>query len=180
MSIEKACRLLGLELVKVPVDRQGRLDCEHLPDLDGACLVLTAGTTATGAIDPLYLVGAAKWTHVDAAWAGPLRLSQAHSARLDGIEKSDRLELWGRPQTAVNVFRPVYSSTAALVQALPPGMLSTNLRTGWTDVGAFGGGKSVCRYGSHDWENTGCAAMITHSANRNREAEPPSDPNSEA
>lgn len=222
MSIEKACRLLGLELVKVPVDRQGRLDCEHLPDLDGACLVLTAGTTATGAIDPLDLVGAAKWTHVDAAWAGPLRLSQVHSARLDGIEaadsvavsahkwlfqpkdsavvmfrnlklanaavsfggsylaranvgvqgsrsaaaipllatllawgrkgvaqrldhlmqhadsladaieKSDRLELWGRPQTAVNVFRPVYSSTAALVQALPPGMLSTCVLDGQT------------------------------------------------
>ena len=220
LSVEKACRLLGLELLKVPVDRRGRLDCEQLPNLDDACLVLTAGTTATGAIDPLDLVGAAKWTHVDAAWAGPLRLSQIHSRRLDGIEaadsvavsahkwlfqpkdsalvmfrnldiangaisfggdylarpnvgvqgsrsaaaipllatllawgrkgvaqrldhlmqvadsladaieKSDRLELWGRPQTAINVFRPVYSSTAALVQALPSGMLSTCMLDG--------------------------------------------------
>lgn len=222
LSVEKVCRLLGLELLKVPVDRQGRLDCEQLPNLDDVCLVLTAGTTATGAIDPLDLVGAAKWTHVDAAWAGPLRLSQIHSGRLDGIEaadsvavsahkwlfqpkdsalvmfrnlelanaavsfgggylarsnvgvqgsrsaaaipllatllawgrkgvaqrldhlmqiadsladaieESDRLELWGRPQTAVNVFRPVYSSTAALVQALPPGMLSTCVLDGQT------------------------------------------------
>ncbi len=222
ISVEKACRLLGLELLKVPVDRQGRLDCEHLPNLDGVCLVLTAGTTATGAIDPLDLVGAAKWTHVDAAWAGPLRLSQIHSGRLDGIEaadsvavsahkwlfqpkdsalvmfrnlelanaavsfggsylarpnvgvqgsrsaaaipllatllawgrkgvaqrldhlmqsadsladaieNSDRLELWGRPQTAVNVFRPVHSSTAALVRLLPPGMLSTCVLDGQT------------------------------------------------
>jgi L-2,4-diaminobutyrate decarboxylase len=222
LSVEKACRLLRLELVKVAVDRQGRLDCEQLPNLDDACLVLTAGTTATGAVDPLDLVGAAKWTHVDAAWAGPLRLSRAHSGRLDGIEaadsvavsahkwlfqpkdsalvmfrnldianaavsfggaylarpnvgvqgsrsaaaipllatllawgrkgvaqrldhlmqiadsladaieKCDRLELWGRPQTAINVFRPVHSSTAALVQALPPGMLSTCVLDGQT------------------------------------------------
>jgi glutamate/tyrosine decarboxylase-like PLP-dependent enzyme len=220
ISVDKACRLLGLELFKVPVDYQGRLDSEQLPNLDGTCLVLTAGTTATGAIDPLDLVGAAKWTHVDAAWAGPLRLSQIHSGRLNGIEaadsvavsahkwlfqpkdsalvmfrnlefanaaisfgggylarpnvgvqgsrsaaaipllatllawgrkgvaqrldhlmqmadslaeaigKCDRLELWGRPQTAINVFRPVKSSTAALVQAVPPGMLSTCMLDG--------------------------------------------------
>jgi L-2,4-diaminobutyrate decarboxylase len=222
LSVEKACRLLRLELVKVAADRQGRLDCEQLPNLADACLVLTAGTTATGAVDPLDLVGAAKWTHVDAAWAGPLRLSRTHSGRLDGIEaadsvavsahkwlfqpkdsalvmfrnldianaavsfdggylarpnvgvqgsrsaaaipllatllawgregvarrldhlmqmaesladaieKCDRLELWGRPQTAINVFRPVCSSTAALVQALPPGMLSTCVLDGQT------------------------------------------------
>lgn len=222
ISVAKACRLLGLELMPVPVDKQGRLDCEQLPNLDGVCLVLTAGTTATGAIDPLDLIGAATWTHVDAAWAGPLRLSHVHSWRLDGIEaadsvavsahkwlfqpkdsalvmfrnlklanaalsfggsylarpnvgvqgsrsaaaiallatllawgregvarrldhlmhsansladaieKSDRLELWGRPQTAVNVFRPMYSSTAELVRALPPGMLSTCVLDGQT------------------------------------------------
>jgi glutamate/tyrosine decarboxylase-like PLP-dependent enzyme len=222
LSVEKACRLLGLELVKVAVDRKGRLDCSQLPNLDDACLVLTAGATATGAVDPLDWVGAATWTHVDAAWAGPLRLSRSHSGILDGIEaadsvavsahkwlfqpkdsalvmfrnldianaaisfggdylskpnvgvqgsrsaaaipllatflawgregvaqrldhlmqmadsladvieKSDRLELWGRPQTAVNVFRPIYSSTAELVKALPPGMLSTCVLDGQT------------------------------------------------
>lgn len=222
LSIEKACRLLRLELVKVPIDRWGRLDREQLPSLGNACLVLTAGTTATGAIDPLDLVGTAKWTHVDAAWAGSLRLSRTHSARLDGIqvadsvavsahkwlfqpkdsalvmfrnvdaansaisfgggylaspnvgvqgsrsaaaipllatllawgregvaqrldrlmqmadsladeiEKCERLELWGRPQTAINVFRPVGSSTVAFVQALPPGMLSTCVLDGQT------------------------------------------------
>jgi len=220
VSVEKACRLLGLKLVKAPVDQRGRLDREQLPCLDDACLVLTAGTTATGAIDPLDLAGRAKWTHIDAAWAGPLRLSHAHSRRLDGIEAADsvavsahkwlfqpkdsalimfrdleranaaisfgggyltrpnvgvqgsrsaaaipllatllawgregvaqrldnlmqmaesladaietcdRLELWGRPQTAVNVFRPVYSSASTLVQALPPNMLSTCLLDG--------------------------------------------------
>ena len=222
LSVEKACRLLRLDLVQLPVDRQGRLDRDQLPNLDHACLVLTAGTTATGAVDPLDLVGAAKWTHVDAAWAGPLRLSQTHAGRLDGIqaadsvavsahkwlfqpkdsalvmfrdlhtanaaigsgagylakpnvgvqgsrsaaaipllatllawgregveqrldhlmqmadvladaiESCDHLELWGRPQTAINVFRHMGASTAALVQRLPPGMLSTCVLDGQT------------------------------------------------
>jgi L-2,4-diaminobutyrate decarboxylase len=50
----------------------------------------------------------------------------------DAIEKSDRLELWGRPKTAINVFRPVRSSAAAFVQALPAGMLSTCVLDGQT------------------------------------------------
>jgi hypothetical protein len=48
------------------------------------------------------------------------------------IEKCDRLELWGRPLSGINVFRPVRSSTAALVQALPPGTLSTCVLDGQT------------------------------------------------
>lgn len=35
-------------------------------------------------------------------------------------------------QTAINVFRPIYSSTAELVKALPPGMLSTCVLDGQT------------------------------------------------
>ena len=59
-------------------------------------------------------------------------LMQMADSLADAIEKSDRLELWGRPQTAVNVFRPIYSSTAELVKALPPGMLSTCVLDGQT------------------------------------------------
>ncbi len=233
LSVEKACRLLGLECVKVALDERGRLDREQLPNLDEACLVLTAGTTATGAIDPLELAGEAKWTHVDAAWAGPLRLSRTHSVRLDGIEAADsvavsahkwlfqpkdsalvmfrdleranaavsfgggylarpnvgvqgsrsaaaipllatllawgregvaqrldrlmqmadtladaiehcdRLALWGRPQTAINVFRPVHSSTPEFVQALPPGMVSTCVLDGQTWVRSVAANPSV-------------------------------------
>jgi glutamate/tyrosine decarboxylase-like PLP-dependent enzyme len=222
LSVEKACRLLGLKLVLIPVDGRGCMDREQIAKLDDACLVLTAGTTATGAIDPLDVMGVAKWTHVDAAWAGPLRLSPAHSGRLSGIELADsvavsahkwlfqpkdsalvmfrnldvahaavsssggylakpnigvqgsraaaaipllatlltwgrkgivqrldhlmeiadlladaieangRLELWNRPQTAINVFRPVDSTTAAFVRAAPAGMLSTCVLNGET------------------------------------------------
>ena len=57
--------------------------------MSDACLVLTAGTTATGEVDPLELIGQARWTHVDAAWGGPLRLSSTHANRLAGIEGAD-------------------------------------------------------------------------------------------
>ncbi|WP_448563122.1 pyridoxal phosphate-dependent decarboxylase family protein [Trichothermofontia sp.] len=120
LSIEKSCRLLGLELVKIPTDRQGRLDPQHLPPLQDACLVLTAGTTATGAIDPLPLGGRAKWTHVDAAWAGPLRLSPAYADRLAGIENADSVSvsahklLFQPKDSALILFRNLEAANAAL------------------------------------------------------------------
>jgi L-2,4-diaminobutyrate decarboxylase len=59
------------------------------PDLRHTALVLTAGTTSTGAVDDLSLCGRAAWTHVDAAWAGPMRLSEPHAHVLSGIEGAD-------------------------------------------------------------------------------------------
>ena len=89
LSVAKAARVLGLRLRTVPIDGSGALVAAALPnDIAEAALVLTAGTTSTGAVDPLHLAGRAAWTHVDAAWAGPLRLT-AHAARLDGIERAD-------------------------------------------------------------------------------------------
>jgi len=64
---------------------------DKIGDISNACLVLTAGTTATGVIDPLTLAAQAKWTHVDAAWAGPLRLSPTHAHLLNGIDKADSI-----------------------------------------------------------------------------------------
>lgn len=90
LSVAKSAHILGLDYQAVPTDATGRLDPTTLPeDLSSSALVLTAGTTSAGAIDDLALAGRAGWTHVDAAWAGPLRLSRAHAARLDGIEQAD-------------------------------------------------------------------------------------------
>jgi glutamate/tyrosine decarboxylase-like PLP-dependent enzyme len=89
LSIAKAARILGLPLEVVPVDDHQRLDVSALGDLSNACLVLTAGTTATGSIDPLHLAGSAKWTHIDAAWAGPLCLSSKYAHVLNGIAAAD-------------------------------------------------------------------------------------------
>jgi L-2,4-diaminobutyrate decarboxylase len=58
-------------------------------DLEHSALVLTAGTTNTGVVDALGVAGCAAWTHVDAAWAGPLRLSHSHASLLAGIEEAD-------------------------------------------------------------------------------------------
>ncbi|WP_417564364.1 pyridoxal phosphate-dependent decarboxylase family protein [Microbacterium sp.] len=93
VSIAKSARILGMPLVEVPVDAAQRLRSDLLPaDLSDAVVVLTAGTTATGSIDPLDAASTAVWRHVDAAWAGPLRLS-SHAAVLDGIEHADSIAL---------------------------------------------------------------------------------------
>ena len=89
LSIQKAARMLRLPIREVPATRYGQLDVSQLGDVSDACLVLTAGTTATGEVDPLELIGQARWTHVDAAWGGPLRLSSTYANRLAGIEGAD-------------------------------------------------------------------------------------------
>jgi len=90
LSVAKAAHILGLEFLCVSTDRNGAMDAAMLPaDLSHTALVLTAGTTGAGAIDPLTLIGHAPWTHVDAAWAGALRLSDTHGSLLDGIESAD-------------------------------------------------------------------------------------------
>jgi len=94
LSVDKAAHILGLNIVKLPLDETGGLNPRALPkDLSKAALVLTAGTTSTGAIEDLSLIGHAAWTHVDAAWAGPLRLSRKYAARLDGIERADTIAI---------------------------------------------------------------------------------------
>ena len=89
LSIQKAARILRLPIIEVPATRYGQLDVSQLGDVSDACLVLTAGTTATGEVDSMELIGRARWTHVDAAWGGPLRLSPTHANRLEGIEGAD-------------------------------------------------------------------------------------------
>jgi L-2,4-diaminobutyrate decarboxylase len=89
LSIAKAAHILGLKYLSLPIDANGSIDAAQLPtDLSKSALVLTAGATSSGAIDPLVLVGRAAWTHVDAAWAGSLRLSK-YANLLAGIESAD-------------------------------------------------------------------------------------------
>lgn len=92
LSVAKAAHILGLKFRAIPCDRRGRMDVSSLPDdLSKTALVLTAGTTSAGAIDDLAFIGRAAWTHVDAAWAGPLRFSRTHTKRLDGIGAADSI-----------------------------------------------------------------------------------------
>jgi glutamate/tyrosine decarboxylase-like PLP-dependent enzyme len=60
------------------------------------CVVATAGTTSTGAIDPLRELHAASrelglWLHVDGAYGAPAALTPGGAAALDGLGLADSL-----------------------------------------------------------------------------------------
>ncbi|NOQ94187.1 MAG: aminotransferase class V-fold PLP-dependent enzyme [Methylophaga sp.] len=96
-SIIKACQILGLEFQAIATDEQGKIDigelsqaCQHQAPI---AIVATAGTTSSGAVDPLTAcIKIAKefnsWCHVDAAWGGALLLLPEQTA-LQGIEQAD-------------------------------------------------------------------------------------------
>ena len=95
-SVDKAAKLLGLELRKTPTDNDFRLRVDALDLTDAAAVVATVGTTSVASVDPVPAIadacaGAGVWLHVDAAYAGSawacpeLRWSQA------GVERADSL-----------------------------------------------------------------------------------------
>ena len=96
-SAEKAARILGMTLRKVPVDDAFRLDLGRLGSLaDAALVVATVGTTGSAAVDPIPAIAdacaaAGTWMHVDAAYAGTamacpeLRWAFAGVARADSV-----------------------------------------------------------------------------------------------
>jgi len=120
LSVAKAAHILGLRYRALPTDHCGALVADSLPsDLKRVAVVLTAGTTATGAIDLLDLSGRAAWTHVDAAWAGPLRLC-AHADRLSGIDRANSVSvsahkwLFQPKESALILFRDTATAHAAI------------------------------------------------------------------
>ncbi len=120
LSIAKAAHILGLKYLSVPIDANGSMDSAQLPaDLSKSALVLTAGATSTGAIDPFVLACRAAWTHVDAAWAGPLRLSK-YAHLLAGIESADSVAvsahkwLFQPKESALILFRDTEKAHAAV------------------------------------------------------------------
>jgi aromatic-L-amino-acid/L-tryptophan decarboxylase len=93
-SVEKACRLLELELRTTPVDDEFRLRPDAL-DLTHACAVVaTVGTTSTSSVDPVEAVVAAceregVWLHVDAAYAGSAAVCPELRSNFAGWERAD-------------------------------------------------------------------------------------------
>ncbi len=109
-SIEKALRILGFarERIRVlPSDEDFRLPVESLRQAvaedraDGKrpfCIVANAGTTNTGAVDPLdQLADLCEreniWLHVDGAYGAAACLSERGRKLLAGIERADSLSL---------------------------------------------------------------------------------------
>lgn len=107
-SIDRAAAILGLgtdAVRKIPVDREFRLRLDSLEDaiardraagLRPFCIVGSAGTVGTGAVDDLHaLADLAQrldlWFHVDGAFGAIAALSPALRPRLAGMERADSL-----------------------------------------------------------------------------------------
>ncbi|MFD9484248.1 pyridoxal phosphate-dependent decarboxylase family protein [Streptomyces sp. NPDC059991] len=103
-SISRAAWLLGLpEPVTVPAP-SGTLDLAALDDAltdphhHQVLVTATAGTTDTGAVDPLPEIAAlctrhGAELHVDAAYGGPLIFSDTHRTKLRGLEHAHSVTL---------------------------------------------------------------------------------------
>jgi len=109
-SLDKSLGLLGLgrsALRRIPVNERVQLDPEQLickieADLAAGfkpfCIVGTAGTTNSGAIDDLEALADiaqryGMWFHVDGAYGAALVFSDKHRGLLRGIERSDSITL---------------------------------------------------------------------------------------
>jgi len=121
-SFAKAADLLGIgtgNLVQVRLQPDDRIDLMSLRRAVRRCqssgrlviaIVGVAGTTNSGAIDPLdQMADLAAETgctfHVDAAWGGPVLMSKRRRHFLAGIERADTVTLDGHKQ----LFLPVGS-----------------------------------------------------------------------
>jgi L-2,4-diaminobutyrate decarboxylase len=107
-SVLRAAGVLGIgetQIVRLAVNGNQQIRADQAAEaLDAAerrglmvfCLVASAGTTATGAFDPIDSLAdiAAQrgiWLHVDGAHGASLLVSDTHRWKMKGIEKADSL-----------------------------------------------------------------------------------------
>ena len=110
VSVDKAFDMVGFgreNMRALPTDDDFRLRVDALESaiaadkkfgLRPAVIVAMAGSTATGAIDPLPALGALAarekiWLHVDAAYGGGILLSKKRTGALQGIELAHSVTL---------------------------------------------------------------------------------------
>jgi glutamate decarboxylase len=115
-SLKKAGGILGIghgNVIPVDVDAQHRLDVlklnQTIIDLKKnsrtgiLAVVGIAGATETGIVDPLDDIADVCENHglhfhVDAAWGGPVMLSERYAHKLKGIERGDSVTIDGHKQ----------------------------------------------------------------------------------
>lgn len=105
-SVQRAVGILGIgedQIVRLPLNEKKQIDVDKVPvildaslqsGLDLFCMVASAGTTSTGAFDPLDAladIAASRkiWLHVDGAHGASLLVSDKLRHRLAGINKAD-------------------------------------------------------------------------------------------
>jgi glutamate/tyrosine decarboxylase-like PLP-dependent enzyme len=106
----KAVEALGLgnrALRRIPTDRSLRIDlaaleaaiaADRTEGFEPACVIATAGTVNTGAIDDLEALAALArredlWLHVDGAIGAFLAIAPKNAWRVEGLEKADSVAL---------------------------------------------------------------------------------------
>jgi len=109
-AVDRALRILGVpegRLRKLPSDDAYRLDPGAVEEavrrdrergLEPFCVVASAGTTNTGAVDPLEEVAEVcrrhdLWMHVDGAYGAAAAVTERGRERLSGMERADSLVL---------------------------------------------------------------------------------------
>lgn len=115
-SIRKAAGVLGLgnnAVIPIAVDHANRMDVKALtqtiaalgrdPETVVMAVIGIAGATETGSVDPLADIAKVCSEHnihfhVDAAWGGPVLLSEQYAGLLAGIEKADSVTVDGHKQ----------------------------------------------------------------------------------
>jgi aromatic-L-amino-acid/L-tryptophan decarboxylase len=95
-SVDKAARMLELELRKLPADESFSMPADALELDDVAAVVATIGTTSTTSVDPVPQIAdacqrAGAWLHVDAAYAGSAMVCPELRWAFEGVERADSL-----------------------------------------------------------------------------------------
>ena len=98
VSVLKAISMLGLgrgRVVRVPVDRQGRMRTDGLPEVTGPTIVcLQAGNVNTGAFDPVSEIAPkvkanGAWVHIDGAFGLWANVAPSRRRLMEGIARAD-------------------------------------------------------------------------------------------
>jgi glutamate/tyrosine decarboxylase-like PLP-dependent enzyme len=109
-SMGRALRAIGIpdERIRcIPSDENCRLPLAALADqvardrtagLRPFCVVANAGTTSTGAVDPLraiadYCQAQGLWAHIDGAYGAAAVISERGRRALDGLDRADSISL---------------------------------------------------------------------------------------
>jgi glutamate/tyrosine decarboxylase-like PLP-dependent enzyme len=109
-SVERALRVIGFlpeQIRLIPCDERFRLSTDKLArqvEADRAagqrpfCVIANAGTTSTGAVDPLReLADLCRsqdlWLHIDGAYGAAAMICERGRRLLDGLERADSLSL---------------------------------------------------------------------------------------